>query len=77
MVEQINDDAGRDVADIADDSVAESAGADERLTEGEMTALKELTEIEARFKSGANWFYWVAALSLINSVSILSGSDWG
>ena len=26
--------------------------------------------------SGASWFYWIAALSLINSISALSGSDW-
>lgn len=30
----------------------------------------------ARVKSGAGWFYWVAALSLINTLSALSGSDW-
>jgi hypothetical protein len=26
--------------------------------------------------SGASWFYWIAGLSLINSISALSGSDW-
>jgi len=28
-------------------------------------------------KSGAGWFYWIAGLSLINSISMLSGSGWG
>jgi hypothetical protein len=28
-------------------------------------------------KSGAGWFYWIAGLSLINSISMLSGSSWG
>lgn len=29
-----------------------------------------------RFQSGANWFFWIAALSIVNSVILLSGSDW-
>jgi hypothetical protein len=32
---------------------------------------------EAQLKSGASWFYWVAGLSLINSIVALSGSEWG
>jgi hypothetical protein len=28
-------------------------------------------------KSGAGWFYWIAGLSLINSILMLSESDWG
>lgn len=31
---------------------------------------------EAQMKSGASWFYWIAGLSLINTVSAFSGSDW-
>jgi hypothetical protein len=33
-------------------------------------------ELEATVKSGANWFYWIAGLSVINSLVYLSGSDW-
>jgi hypothetical protein len=33
--------------------------------------------LEQRARSGANWFYWIAGLSLINSVSQLAGSQWG
>jgi hypothetical protein len=33
-------------------------------------------ELAAKALSGATWFYWIAGLSLINSVVILSGSDW-
>jgi hypothetical protein len=36
----------------------------------------ERSKLEARFKSGANWFFWIAALSLINSGIILTGHDW-
>ncbi len=32
-------------------------------------------ELETRVKSGASWFYWIAALSIINSIIYLSGSD--
>lgn len=32
---------------------------------------------EAQMKSGASWFYWVAGLSLINSIVALTGSEWG
>jgi hypothetical protein len=31
----------------------------------------------ARLRSGASWYYWIAALSLINSIAALSGSSWG
>jgi hypothetical protein len=30
----------------------------------------------AQLKSGASWFYWIAALSLINSISAATGSSW-
>ncbi len=33
-------------------------------------------EYSQRMKSGANWFYWVAALSLVNSIIILTGGTW-
>lgn len=32
-------------------------------------------ELEQRLKSGANWFYWVAGLSLINSVLFFFGAE--
>ena len=28
-------------------------------------------------KSGANWFFWIAGLSLVNSVVFLMGGEWG
>ena len=37
----------------------------------------EILQLQGQAKSGANWFYWIAVLSLINSVSLLSGSEWG
>jgi hypothetical protein len=34
-------------------------------------------QLEERAKSGANWFYWIAALSLLTSVISLAGGSWG
>jgi hypothetical protein len=36
----------------------------------------ELNRLQQRANSGARWFYWIAALSLITSIAILSGSGW-
>ena len=33
-------------------------------------------EWAARVKRGANWFYWIAALSLINSLAYVSGAQF-
>src|SRR5512146_50981 len=32
--------------------------------------------LQARMKSGASWFYWIAGLSAINSAIVLGGSNW-
>ena len=37
----------------------------------------ETEALEKRIKNGAGWFYWIAALSLINTISALSGSEFG
>jgi hypothetical protein len=37
----------------------------------------ERFRLEERRRSGARWFYWVAALSLFTSVSQLAGGGWG
>ena len=34
-------------------------------------------QLEARAKSGANWFYWIAVLSLVTSIISLAGGSWG
>jgi hypothetical protein len=36
-----------------------------------------LYRLQQRANAGANWFYWVAALSLVNSISNYAGSTWG
>lgn len=37
----------------------------------------ERQQLEERMKSGANWFYWIAALSLVTSIISLAGGEWG
>lgn len=46
---------------------------DEKIEE---VKIKERLELESKLKSGTSWFYWIAGLSLINSVIMLSGNDW-
>lgn len=36
----------------------------------------EKTQLESRVLSGANWFFWIAALSMINSVILLMNGSW-
>lgn len=31
---------------------------------------------ENQFRSGTNWFWWIAGLSIVNSLIVLSGSNW-
>ena len=32
--------------------------------------------VEARLKGAASWFYWIAGLSLINSIIVAAGGNW-
>ena len=34
-------------------------------------------ELEQRIRSGASWFYWIGALSLINSFLVMTKQTWG
>ncbi|HXZ80610.1 MAG TPA: hypothetical protein VEG30_11810 [Terriglobales bacterium] len=40
------------------------------------SAIQQTLQAQTRVKAGASWFYWIAALSLINTVIVLSGSQW-
>jgi hypothetical protein len=33
--------------------------------------------LRARVGSGASWFYWIAGLSVVNSILAATGSNWG
>jgi len=32
--------------------------------------------LSQRYRNGANWFYWIAALSLLTSILTFSGANW-
>ena len=36
----------------------------------------EYTDLASRYKSGANWFYWIAGLTIITSIISFGGGDW-
>jgi hypothetical protein len=42
-----------------------------------VSAVEAKLRLEGQLKNGASWFYWIAALSLINSILFISGSEWG
>src|ERR1043165_4184428 len=37
----------------------------------------DAADLDKKIKTGASWFFWIAALSLLNSIFILSGADFG
>jgi hypothetical protein len=48
----------------------------EIVTEDPLESLRaELGQLHARGTSGAGWFFWIAGLSLVNSIILLSGGD--
>lgn len=67
---------------------SESTGADVRIdsydTEGmpagfvhEAPANVGTSNLEKQVENGANWFFWIAGLSLVNSVLFLTNIEWG
>ena len=37
----------------------------------------EMLNLKKQVESGANWFFWIAGLSLVNSVLVLVNVEWG
>ena len=48
----------------------------ERSRDGQESVIEEQLRIQQQFESGANWFFWIAGLSLINTVIILVNGQW-
>lgn len=44
--------------------------------ENQEKQIEERLKTEEQFKAGANWFFWIAGLSLINSIILLAGGQW-
>jgi hypothetical protein len=45
-------------------------------TPEQMMALQNQLKLEGQMRSGGSWFHWIAALSAINSILLLSGVQW-
>ena len=41
------------------------------------SGIEQRLRLEQARKSGANWFYWIGGLSMINSLLYAAGIDWG
>ena len=46
------------------------------MEEQEKKAIEENLKVQGQFKSGADWFFWIAGLSIINSIILLAGGQW-
>jgi hypothetical protein len=42
----------------------------------QMMVIQNQLKLESQMKSGGSWFHWIAALSAINSILLLSGVQW-
>lgn len=47
------------------------------FTKAQVADLQKRRELEKRFVGGVRWFYWIAGLSIANSVVLLVGGTWG
>jgi hypothetical protein len=66
------------VPEADDDPPAGEAGLDRQDIPGDQTpGGQEREQVEKQLSAGANWFYWIAGLSMITSIMTVSGSDWG
>lgn len=43
----------------------------------ERESIEKKLKVEKQLQSGADWFFWIAGLSLINSAILFTGSEWG
>jgi hypothetical protein len=57
----------------APEVITASSSTAPQLTPAQQMAVVQLQQ---RAKSGANWFYWIAGLSLVNTIAAVSGTDW-
>lgn len=59
---------------FAPDAVAQESGVPQTITPP--PGAQQDAALLSQVKSGASWFYWIAALSLVNSISAALGSEW-
>jgi hypothetical protein len=42
----------------------------------QVASIEEKLKLENRLKNGAGWFFWIAGLSLVNSIILIVGGKW-
>lgn len=57
-------------------SPQESQNPNESVLTPEQDKQLQQIQLENQFKRGVGWFYWIAGLSLVNSVMWLTGAEW-
>jgi len=64
------------MSDPADDVVEEFEAADQHEpSPEEIAALAHYEQLQGKLRNGANWFYWIAGLSVVNSFILLADGD--
>jgi len=58
------------------ETVQESSNSKQPVLSSEQNLQIQLMELERQFNRGISWFYWIAGLSLVNSVLWLTGAEW-
>ncbi len=51
-------------------------GAPESVLTEEQERAVEIEKLRSAFRAGANWFFWIAGLSMVNSLIILFNGEW-
>jgi hypothetical protein len=67
------------VPDAAPENIVKSNTSEFRAGEerpADATGQAENLEAAAKVRSGADWFFWIAGMSAINSIATLLGSSW-
>jgi hypothetical protein len=44
--------------------------------QNQVAKIEEKLKLENRIKNGASWFFWIAGLSLVNSIILTVGGQW-
>jgi hypothetical protein len=57
----------------APEIITASSSTAPQLTPAQQMAVIQLQQ---RVKSGANWFYWIAGLSVVNTIAAVTGTQW-
>jgi len=59
------------------EQMQESVSAVDAVGGAATAQIQAALQLEGQLKNGASWFYWIAGLSLVNSILFMSGSTFG